>query len=176
MKPLTLEYIAGFVDGEGSFTIARHKEDSYIPHITIGNTNLKIVQDIQKYFSIGLKIYTRHPKNPKHKVDYQLVAQTIDTCKSVAALLEPYLRIKKEQAQIFMQYPRSQYTSRLKGRQKDFSTKSLQQKLRNRIMALNKRGRPIQGANEDLQPEQDPQLNLFNLNQKEVLKPSKGAN
>ncbi|MBA7496092.1 hypothetical protein ES702_06690 [subsurface metagenome] len=168
MKKLTLEYIAGFVDGEGCFTICTRGEDKYSPLFELGNTNLHILQEIQKYFSFNLKIQTLKRKNPKWKTFYILRSNTIDAVKSIAHLLEPHLRIKKEQAQIIMQYPRAQLIN-IGGRtQQDFSTRAYVLQLRKRIMALNKRGPSTQGADEDLQPEPDPQLNLLELNQKEV--------
>ena len=171
MQPLTLEYIAGFVDGEGCFTIISKGERGYQPRIDIGNTNLQILKEIQNYFSLRLKIQTRHRKNPKWKTLYMLSVRTIDECKSIATLLEPYLRLKQEQAQIIMQYPR-QFT-RVSGFSActDSTSKLLQQKLHDRIKILNKTGPPTQGANEDLQQETDPQLNLLDLKQKEITKP-----
>ena len=171
MKDLTLEYIAGFVDGEGTFTIICKNEDLYFPIFDVSNTNLQIIKDIKKYFSLRSKVYPRHGKNPKRKTCYHVSSQSIDECKSIATLLEPYLRIKKEHAQIIMQYPRT-YRIRIKGRYvKDFSTRAFTQKLRNRITLLNKTGPSTQEPDEDLQQETDPQLNLLDLKQKEVSKP-----
>ncbi|MBA7677125.1 hypothetical protein ES703_85373 [subsurface metagenome] len=171
MQPLTLEYIAGFVDGEGSFTILKIGGNCYLPRFAISNTDLDVLEDIRKFLCISTKIYKRYPKNSKWKIAYCLTANSLDECKSIAMLLEPYLRIKKGQAQIIMQYPRAHppyQGSRLK---ENFSTKSLQLKLRNRIMLLNKTGPPDQESDEDLQQEPDPQGSLFNLKQKEVNKP-----
>jgi len=170
LKKLTLEYIAGFVDGEGCFTISKSHSTCFYPALSVANTNLQILKDIRKYLSIGLKIHTKHPKNPNHKTFYILTTTTQDDVKYIATLLEPYLRIKKEQAQIIMQYPRALLLNIGGVFQEDLSTKALQQKLRNRIMRLNKTGKPGQGADEDLQAEPDPQLNLLDLKQKEVTK------
>lgn len=169
MQPLTLEYIAGFVDGEGTIAIGKHKKGTYRPIFSISNTDLQILKDIRKYFSITTKLSIKRHKKANWKPCYDLRVNGIDECKSIAMLLEPYLRIKKEQAQIIMQYPRANPMQVGAHTVKDFSTETLIQKLRNRISKLNKRGNPVQGANEDLQPEPDPQLNLLDLNQKEVI-------
>lgn len=169
MKNLTLEYIAGFVDGEGTFTIVKNNIDGYIPLFSVGNTNRQVLEDIRKFFSLAVNVNTHKPKNPTHKTAYLLPSMNIDDCKSIATALEPYLRIKKEQAQIIMKFPRSNPTLRGRHTLPDLSTRSLQQKLRKKIMLLNKTGKPVQEANEDLQPEPDPQLNLLDLNQKEVI-------
>lgn len=144
MDCLSLEYIAGFIDGEGCFTILNVGHDCYAPNFCIVNTNLQLLQRIQKFLSHNLKIYTRHPKNPNWKICYQVYTDNIDDCKSIARLLEPYLMIKKKQAQIIMQYPRARHINIGGVPQKDMATKSLQQKLRNRIRRLNKLGPPNQ--------------------------------
>ncbi len=171
MQDLTLEYIAGFVDGEGCLTLTVGNRGLYRPRFVIANTNLKVLEDIRQYFSLTAKIQIKHRRKPNHKTIYHLESQNIEQCRLIATLLEPYLRIKKEQAQIIMQYPRSHppYSgSRLK---EDFSTRAYILKLLRRMLTLNKRGPSTQEANEDLQPEPDPQLSLLDLNQKEVIKP-----
>jgi len=171
MKPLTLEYIAGFVDGEGTFTIRKTMLGRYNPFFAIGNTDYQVLQDIRKYLRVEPKIFVRHQQNSNWKTMYMLHTERIDDCKTIATLLEPYLRIKKEQAQIIMQFPRSRHI-RISGiSQTDFSTMAYAQRLCNKIQLLNKTGRSTQESNEDLQPYPDPQGSLFNLNQKEVTKP-----
>ncbi|MBA7661734.1 hypothetical protein ES703_69754 [subsurface metagenome] len=171
MKDLTLEYIAGFVDGEGSFMIIPNDRESYRPTFIICNTDKKILEDIRQYLSLTTKLRVMKAPNPNSKTGYQLVTRGIDECKSIATLLEPYLRLKKEQAQIIMQFPRANIIHKGWHTLPDFSTRAYILKLRERIMKLNKRGPPTQEANEDLQPEPDPQLNLLDLKQKEVSKP-----
>jgi len=168
MQPLTLEYIAGFVDGEGTLSITRHKKGTYRPLFEISNTYLQVLKDIRKHFSITTKLAIKRGKKANWKPCYALRVNGIDECKSIAMLLEPYLRIKKEQAQIIMQYPRAYPIQVGAHTVKDFSTETLIHKLRKRISKLNKRGLPTQGADEDLQAEPDPQLNLLDLKQKEV--------
>jgi len=176
MKPLTLEYIAGFVDGEGSFMIKKKYGGDYSPAFSIANTDKQVIYDIRQYFSLSVNIGIAKAPTPKHKIAYRLKTLNIDDCKSIARLLEPHLRIKQEQAKIIMQFYRSNQT-RIAGKfSTDFSTRAHNHKLYTKITRLNKKGPPTQGANEDLQQEPDPQLNLLDLNQKEPLKQLKGAN
>ena len=161
MQDLTLEYIAGFVDGEGSFTITKTHVDSYRPQFSIGNTNLQILQNIRKFFRITTKLKTTIPKNPRRATFYELAVSNLEQCKSIACQLLPYLRIKQQQAAIIMQFPRA-YPTYIRGRTyKDYSTYALVLKLRNKIVALNKTGPPDQESNAHPQLEPDPQLSLF---------------
>lgn len=161
MKPLTLEYIAGFVDGEGCFSIYESHARWYSPYFSITSTNTEIIRDIRKYFCLNVQIATKEPKKPEHKAAHELKTTNIDDCKSIAGQLLPFLRIKQEQAAIIMQFQRARPTYIGRGSQPDLSTKALQQKLRKAILALNKTGGSNEESNEDLPTEPDPQLSLF---------------
>jgi len=161
MKPLTLEYLAGFVDGEGSFMITKSNNDFYKPTFHIANTDLQILHDIRKFFRITAKIQTMIPKNPRWATAYYLAVKNIEQCKSIARQLHPYLRIKQQQAAIIMQFPKA-YPTHIRGRTyRDYSTKGLQLKLRNKIIALNKKGPPHEESDHHSQLKPDPQLSLF---------------
>ena len=161
MQPLTVEYIAGFVDGEGSFSIYESHARWYSPYFSITSTNTEIIRDIRKYFCLNVKIATKEPKKPEHKAAHELKTTNIDDCKSIAGQLLPFLRIKQKQAELITQFPRAQPTYIGRGSEPDLSTKALQQKLRKAILALNKTGPAAQESNEDPQLEPDPQLSLF---------------
>jgi len=143
MKKLTLEYIAGFVDGEGCFTILKWGRNSHCPVFCLTNTNLQILEDIQKYLSLKTKISIKNPNNPDWKTCYELHTNNINDCKSIATLLEPYLRLKQKRAQIIMQYPRARHINICGVPQEDISTKAYVKKLYNRIRRLNGRGPTI---------------------------------
>lgn len=53
------DYVAGFVDGEGSLCIIRHNgkyTTTYAPHLSIVNTDRKVLEDIALWFGVG-KVY-----------------------------------------------------------------------------------------------------------------------
>ncbi|MBA7494458.1 hypothetical protein ES702_05034 [subsurface metagenome] len=127
----------------------------------IYNTNYQVIKDIKEFLNLGLKIRTIKDRNDKWKKLYRLDTDTIDQCKSVATLIEPYLRIKKEHAQIFMKFKRSDPRLRGMGQSGDNAANYRNQKLRERIMALNKQGPEINQSDEDLKLEPDKQMRLW---------------
>ena len=164
MRPLTMEYIAGFVDGEGSFVIAITPRNHYFPFFCISNTNRQILVDIQKYFHVRLKFRSIKRKDPKRKIVYELRTSNIYGAKSIARQLLPFLRIKYSQAEIIIQYPEGEGIPIGKGFKGDYSIKSLQRKLYIKMRALNKRGPGNEELSGDPEEEYDPQLGLFKNN------------
>lgn len=161
MQHITLEYIAGFVDGEGTFTISIGGYKHFHPRFSLSNTNLDVIKEIQKYFSMGLRIHSFYMNDNKRKVCYQLQSQNIDQVKTIARLLEPHLRQKKEQAQIIMKYPRGKCKNNGRISVTDHSIKNLQLKLRERIMFLNKKGPGSKESDKEVELEKGTQMVLL---------------
>ena len=161
MQPITLEYIAGFVDGEGTFSITKGTVNSYCPRFGVYNTNLKVIKDIQKCLNIGLKISKVKHRNDKWKTLYRLDSVTIDQCKQAAMLLEPHLRQKKEHAQLIIKFQRSDPTKRGIGQHGDFAANYHNLKLRDRIMFLNKKGPDNEELSEGIPEEPDQQMTFI---------------
>ena len=65
---MDLNYLAGFIDGEGSFGIYKNK-NCFVFHLSIANTNLQILEKIQKEY--GGKIH-KTIKKGKYKTIYYL--------------------------------------------------------------------------------------------------------
>jgi len=161
MKRVTIEYIAGFVDSKGRFTIRRRPANCYCPVFVVNSVNLDVLRSIRKFFALRLKITTLHTEYPKPMTTYRLQVQKIDKVKSIAALLHPHLRLKKAQAEIIMEYPRAHAKHTKYGCEADKATKVIHEKLRNQILYLNKRGQSTQEPNEDPELKPDPQLGLL---------------
>jgi len=140
MQPITIEYIAGFVDGEGSFSIHKTGNNQIQPRFGVYNTNKKVLLLIKEFFSTPLTLSTIKHRNDKWKTLYRLDSHTIDGATSVARLLEPYLIIKKEHAKLIMQFKRANPIHTRNGSLTDFSTKTWNYKLRNKLLILNKKG------------------------------------
>lgn len=60
-----LHWAAGLLEGEGCFFYKKH---SGSPQITVGMTDLDIIQRLQNLF--GGSIRKKEPKNPKHKTQW----------------------------------------------------------------------------------------------------------
>lgn len=95
MFQLTDDYLAAFIDGEGTFGISKSKYN-FIFKIEISNNNLEILQIIQNEH--GGNIYDRKKKNRKRS--YRLIFSGAKAIK-LASLLKDKLFIKKQQAEIF---------------------------------------------------------------------------
>ena len=134
-----LSYLGGLVDGEGHIGMAARKRktgkyvDNGLVHVrmVIGITAIEIFE-IKEWFGIG-KIYTSKPKNKKHKTRFDWTIRS-NEIKMLLPQLIPFLRIKKKQAELLMEYysvPRT----------KDENYRSKVKEIYKQIKALNTRGR-----------------------------------
>jgi len=107
-KPPSLEYIAGLLDGEGSITVQRSTyskrfpsstKDFYVnPQLAIVNSDLTVLKDIQKV--LGGRIYSRRKQRPHHTLYWSKTEEIL----TVLSKLYPYLRIKRKQAELLMEF------------------------------------------------------------------------
>jgi len=96
-------YLAGFIDGEGNIGIDKYskygKAINYAIKVAISNTNRPILNWIQDYY--GGYISTLKRKRPNYKECYQLTVRHLRANRMLKDI-EPYLKIKREIAQIAM--------------------------------------------------------------------------
>jgi len=101
---ISLEYIAGFIDGEGYFYADTKLRCS--PHLGISNTNKKIIYEIKEFFEsitgIRLRIRIDINRQSHHSVCYYLIVGA-RTLRIMLKDLAPLLHIKREQADIVQQ-------------------------------------------------------------------------
>ena len=103
------QYIAGFIDGEGSICISEHRRYSRtVPNghqlsLSIGNTNIKVLEDIAEWMrELGVKVLIRtYPPTDSRiaiarKTYYQLFTYG-NNLKIILPLLKLYIRVKSEQ-------------------------------------------------------------------------------
>lgn len=88
-------YIAGLVDSRGSVIIHKHSMSPYVLVLMIYHKEKSILEFIQDFFKAG-KIY------PDRK-GYQLRFGA-DKSKEILKSLLPYLRVKKEQAELAIKF------------------------------------------------------------------------
>lgn len=93
------EYLAGFIDGDGSISIVSEKQVTpyYCPKVAVYNTDFRIVENLRKEF--GGNIIIKSPKKSGHKIPYEWRLKG----KSAFELLEKchnFLVIKKSQANL----------------------------------------------------------------------------
>jgi hypothetical protein len=130
-------YLAGFIDGEGSFIINKreHQQKSdgsvyigYSAYVDIGNTNKKVLNWIKNKTGATSKIYMNQ-MGGNRKIAYRLRI----SCKQAHDLIREirrFLIIKKECAQVFSKYPLSK-------RKRDTSMREI---LFQKMKRLNHRG------------------------------------
>jgi hypothetical protein len=95
-----LAYAAGMLDGEGNlhFTIWK---DSYMPLITITNTDQRLMDWLIAHF--GGRVHIRRRHDPRHKsaLDWRLHGKH---AAAFARVVLPYLVLKREQAALLISY------------------------------------------------------------------------
>lgn len=126
-------YLAGFIDGEGCICFlkqTRKNRERYTPCITIVNTNKEIIEWINgKIPYFNLHVSTR-PKN--HKDMYIIETRKQMPIKYILQMMIPYLKVKKEQAELMLEY----INNRLSG-----VYVSRNRKIYHQLKELNRRGK-----------------------------------
>lgn len=97
-----LAYIAGFFDGEGSIGINRSKRQTWL-EVCFANTDEPIIAWIYSKLGGRIRVIDRSQKNPKWKKAFYAISSSARACKILRTLL-PYLRVKKDQAEIAIEY------------------------------------------------------------------------
>ena len=138
-------YLAGLFDGEGTFSISRHRGkssngnpyDSTAIRIEICNTDLILMEWLVKHF--GGKYYTHRREKQQHKVAYYWRPAGRKNSENLLLGIIPYLVIKPERAKIALEYVRlphnTQYDSPLAAKRKELMEK---------LQLLNKRGTSVE--------------------------------
>jgi len=145
-----LSWLAGFLDGEGSFSYHGPSKGrgGRTLELCCGNTCREVLVQIQDHLgrgSVHLKSYRK--ANPRWKWCYEWSVTGSDA-QAVAELVLPFLCVKKRQAEVFLRFP----TSR-KGRHRSASESLNCDALRYQLRALNRKG--SQGA-EDFNASGEP--------------------
>lgn len=101
-KRSDLAYIAGFVDGEGCYSLCKHKEKNKINSVlSISNIDRNVLEYIQTI--LGGEIYKARDAGPISKklyckrTLYSLVIARTKELLRACILLEPFLRVKRKQ-------------------------------------------------------------------------------
>ncbi len=100
-KKEKLIYLAGFVDGEGCLTTNRTSQNGrYRPSLRVSGTYEPIMKWMKRWF--GGNYYVIHARTGQTKETYDWVLSTNKAIKLIEALM-PYLKVKKEEAKVFVQ-------------------------------------------------------------------------
>jgi len=107
VKSDEMAYIAGFMDGEGSFLIEKRvsKRDGtplYVPVIQVVNTNRNVIDFINKKLGGGKYRYTEDDRG--WKTCYLMKIRQTKKVMAICRMLIPYLIVKKEQAKLLYEF------------------------------------------------------------------------
>ena len=134
---ISKDYLAGFIDGEGSIALYKHKDSrvqkgyTLHPKFVIANTNEAIIKAIQK--EIGGKIKDM-PKHNGCKLVKVVEFQDYKQIKSILVKLLPLLIIKQPQAKLMIEF----CDNRIKSKSKKYSERDYE--IANIFSTINKRG------------------------------------
>lgn len=144
-----LLWFAGFMDGEGSFTIGSNTQrrsygeyPSFMRMVSVVNTNRDVIDEAQREFASGkIRDMARYPSwNPDGKwKNAYIISWHSGQSREMASLLTPFLRIKREQAEIIASWP-DKFRGGNQHRGRDTETHAAQLALWERMKALNRRG------------------------------------
>jgi len=141
MKRTDLAYIAGIIDGEGFITIRcdRKANDKHSLYVGVGNTERWLLEWLRANF--GGKLVTSHkPEGYKDFFQWAIVSRSAG---NFLELVLPYLRLKKGQAELALQFQEKKYNEATgKRRGSRTSDEIIYEKACQVLMsALNKRGK-----------------------------------
>lgn len=134
---VNITYIAGLLDGEGSIGIMKHNRETpspqYFLRVVICNTNKKVLELVQQTLGVG----SITVNNRRRRALYTWTA-TSGKAMFILERLLPYLIIKKEQAQLGIDFQQGIFPERtaLLG----IEEISRRENIKLRIMQLNQGG------------------------------------
>jgi len=108
MNKKDLIYSAGFIDGEGCLTTG-HK---FAFRLTISSTDKSILEWLQSKFKGNINNQWL-PKNPNHNMAWKWVLCKKSDLLTFLLAIIPYLKLKKSQAQLIINYMKT-YPNRRK--------------------------------------------------------------
>jgi hypothetical protein len=136
LSPTDAAYLAGFFDGEGSFVILRgaHGSPNNTFRVTVSGSKESVIAWIAEVTGVGTRVYANlTAKNPKWAEKWTWTAQA-DAAESFTRQLLPYLKLKREQAQLGADFQERLRDPKLK------ADRTWQEEWRDRMQTMNRRG------------------------------------
>ncbi len=139
---LTVEYIAGFMDGEGSFYLCEDKRKNckrFKPHISIANTNELVMQLIGhtlRSWCIDCVVRYQKPQRAGWKHQYVLAINSQESIYLLCGILVKKLVVKQHNAELLLEFTMLRKIEGERGRQ--FYKREVE--IYEEMLVLNKRG------------------------------------
>jgi len=104
---VTYDYVAGFVDGEGSISIAAEKHRNkrniaFRPMLSVSNTHRGVLDEIRDFLSTG-RVHLHRRRDEKHRQSYVLHVSGPGLL-TVLQELAPRLIVKRAQAEVVIEF------------------------------------------------------------------------
>ena len=98
---MTLDYIAGFLDGEGSITLCRERKDAKfrMPMVTFSNNARCILEEIQRFLNLSGSLIQKTESRPNCKPSFTLNYRD-NAALAVCGLLQDKVRHPSKRARI----------------------------------------------------------------------------
>ena len=110
MSSSELAYLAGFIDGEGSYIVSKRLHTTgkwtyvgYSIGLDIANTNKEVMEWIREKTNNNSKVYL-NPQKGNRKLAYRLRING-KLAQKITKEIFPYLIVKREQSKVFLQFP-----------------------------------------------------------------------
>jgi len=138
MKKEVLAYLAGFLDGDGSIYFIIRKK-GIEPRIAFTNNSRELIEEIRSLInSKHITFWERHRINPNARETYHIRIGGLQDIKNFLEQILPYLRRKRPQAELMLEF----CSSRLRRMKKGIRYYSEREKeIAKEVTKLNKRGR-----------------------------------
>lgn len=147
LSVVSLEYLAGFIDGEGHLEVSRRRRKGrsleYNVRLSISNTNRPILEEIRATW--GGSLWSGTSRNPRWKPAHDLIWTNAAAARLVATVA-PHLRIRAEQVAallLFLRHLRNYHRARdAAGRLLPLTERDLmaREAFYRRLKLLNRRG------------------------------------
>lgn len=136
-----LAYFAGLFDGEGHISLGMHPHPRYKSiemhsiNFCIGNTDITLLKWVVNIFGGRITTQINNCDSPSHyKQQYMWQAHS-NTLQDYLPLLVPYLKSKKRQAKLLLEYLKYKKNYRRNGAPPEY--KEWRKSIRNQITELN---------------------------------------
>lgn len=141
-------WLAGFMDGDGWFGLYKNKKSksgswNYVPVMGIQNTNKEIIDEIGSWFDCG-SFATRIYKSPgweNRRNSFKYVNQDSIEILEIISLMIPYLKVKRERAELLLEYLEKRVKWMKEGRKRTEKEKKESIEYYEKMRKLNHRGR-----------------------------------
>lgn len=135
-KVSDLIWLAGFLDGEGYFGFNKNTRyqsgktyNYWYPRVSISNTYEPVLEQIIKILKdneLAFNVTHNNGRNKREQPNWSIVIQGYKRCKRLLEIIEPYLRVKSNQAELILKWIKSResHPDFMKGNWGKFNTAS----------------------------------------------------